>query len=951
LEENYRFRLPEGKYSRLRFQPIDQASAVVTLSNIRVSDQSGRVIREVAPSHLNALTPVERFEVSQNQVGLTAPVNGDPPFLSVEFVPPVVLKNYASASAKTLARRFFTSVLLFAIAGLLLPPVFISKTRAVARQGYIVLLAWVEARPMQGVLLVAAGAVVLSCYPVVFFGKSFLSPNNHSHAFLLYQDMPTVPGYTEAETDDPRGADMGSALWYSWPASVVESRAIFRDFELPLWNRYDSMGLPLLGQGQSMFGDPLHLLVLLGNGSPGLWDLKYLLAKVIFALTLGCCVLRLTKHLPSAAIVAATAPFIGFFAYRYSHPAFFTLSYAPLILLCWLSVTEAPGRKTALAWSALMILANWMVLTSGTVKEAYILLVALNGCGCVGLLFASQAPEKFWKLRQALTAQILFVLISAPVWLTFLRTLQASSTFYDAPEAYQLQPGIVIGLFDDIFYRQLNPNEFHLDPSLNFFVLSAILWLCFSHCERVYWRRLSGLLVTCVLSVAVVFGLIPRSAITHIPFLDRIHHVDNTFSCVAIVCLLVLAGCGIQAFWKDCETGRFRAIYPRFLLSLLGLFAICLATTSVVQRSTYLRISEHVPRSAFFWGYSLLLVLATALLPWMARRVMVRRRILELFSIGLLLILLHWRHGMHLQTPFDAYVMNPQQRIDLLSKSSGALKLIKDRSSEPSRTAGLGLNFSPGYGGAVGVEQIDSSDPLLNPYYRSLIDTFGIRLSFASSVEGVLGDDLVSNLPLLDMLNLRFYVGSTNKPNLAPSVTRTATADLNIYESSTAWPRAFFTDRLSPYASDRDFVSLLKRGDGKPFAAIPQSEWETKLELHPMRSDSFPSPERQVIAATDYVLTNNTTSFKISAPGPGTVVLTEPYIKDDFRLTLNGKPATYFRANSAFRGVFLPAAGQYRFSFSYWPAYLTVSLWISALGAALLAFWVISQWNLSRSGT
>src|SRR5436190_1600582 len=193
-----------------------------------------------------------------------------------------------------------------------------------------------------------------------------------------------------------------------------------------------------------------------------------------------------------------------------------------------------------------------------------------------------------------------------------------------------------------------------------------------------------------------------------------------------------------------------------------------------------------------------------------ARRVMIRRRILslELFSVGLLLVLLHWRHGMHLQTPFDAYVMNPQQRVDLLSESSEALKLIKARSSEPSRTAGLGLNFSPGYGGAVGVEQIDSSDPLLNPYYRSLIDTFGIRLPFASTAEGVLGDDLVSDLPLLDMLNLRFYVGFTNKPKLAPSVTRTATVDLDIYESATAWPRAFFADRLSPYASDRDFVSL-----------------------------------------------------------------------------------------------------------------------------------------------
>jgi hypothetical protein len=923
----------------------------VSLSNVRISDQSGRVIRQVAPSHITALTPVERFEVSQNEVGLTAAANGDRPVLSVELVPPVVLKNFATVSAKTLARRFLASVLLFAIAGFLVPPLFISKTSAVARQGYIVSAAWVEAHPMQGVLLVAAAAVVLSCYPIVFFGKSFLSPNNHSHSFLLYQEMPTVPGYTQVETDDPRGADMGSALWYSWPASVVESRALFRDFELPLWNRYNSMGLPLLGQGQSMLGDPLHILVLLGNASPGMWDLKYLLAKVIFGLTLGCCVLRLTKHWPSAVIVAATAPFIGFFAYRYSHPAFFTLCYAPSILLCWLSLTDAARRKAAIVWSGLMILANWMVLTSGTVKEAYILLLALNGCGCVGLLFASQAPEKFWKLRQAFVAQVLFVLISAPIWLTFLRTLQASSTFYDAPEAYQLQPGIVIGLFDDIFYRQLNPNEFHLDPSLNFFVLSAILWLCFSHRDRDHWRRLSGLLVTCLLSVAIVFGIVPRFLITHLPFLERIHHVDNTFSCVAIVCLLVLTGCGIQAFWEDCATGRFRAVYPRFLVSLLGLFAINLATTGVVQRSTYLRISEHVPKSAFFWGYSLLLVLATALLPWMARRVMVRRRILELFSVGLLLILLHWRHGMHLHTPFDAYVMNPQQRIDLLSKSSEALKFIKDHSSDPSRTAGLGLDFSPGYGGAVGVEQIDSSDPLLNPYYRSLIDTFGIKLPFASSMEGVLGDDLVSDLPLLNMLNLRFYVGSTNKPNLAPSVTRKATADLNIYQSGTAWPRAFFTDRLSPYGSDRDFVSLLRHGDGKPFAAIPQSEWETQPELRGLGTDSLPNPERQVVAATDYVLTNNTTSFKIAASRPGTVVLTEPYVKDDFRLTVNGRPATFFRVNSAFRGVFLRAAGEYRFSFSYWPAQLTLSLWISGLGAALLGVWAISQWKLSRSGT
>ena len=128
-------------------------------------------------------------------------------------------------------------------------------------------------------------------------------------------------------------------------------------------------------------------------------------------------------------------------------------------------------------------------------------------------------------------------------------------------------------------------------------------------------------------------------------------------------------------------------------------------------------------------------------------------------------------------------------------------------------------------------------------------------------------------------------------------------------------------------------------------------ELETHGELLPLVNDSSSPPTRQIIAATDYALTNNTTSFKITATGPGTVVLTEPYLKDDFQLTVNGKPAAYFRVNSAFRGVFVPAAGEYRFLFSYWPRHLTISLWISALGLAVLGFWTGREWKLSRRGT
>src|SRR5437773_552450 len=284
--------------------------------------------------------------------------------------------------------------------------------------------------PRQLCFVVATASVVLSCYPVVFFAKSFLSPNNHSGTFLLYGRMPTVPGYNDTTTDNEIGADLGAPMWYSWPTSVVESRALLKYHDLTLWNRFASTGVPLLGQGQSMLADPLHLLVLLTNGSAGWWDLKYVLAKFLFAFSIGLCVLTATKHAPAAAIMAASSPFIGFFCYRYAHPAFFSFCYAPLILLCWLKFIEAPRGARSATWLGAMAVANWMVMNSGTVKEAYVLLLAMNFCGLLCLLFTPSAGDKSVKLLQVLFLQATFVLIAMPIWLTFLRALKKSWTAY-----------------------------------------------------------------------------------------------------------------------------------------------------------------------------------------------------------------------------------------------------------------------------------------------------------------------------------------------------------------------------------------------------------------------------------------------------------------------------------------------------------------------------------------
>jgi hypothetical protein len=240
------------------------------------------------------------------------------------------------------------------------------------------------------------------------------------------------------------------------------------------------------------------------------------------------------------------------------------------------------------------------------------------------------------------------------------------------------------------------------------------------------------------------------------------------------------------------------------------------------------------------------------------------------------------------------------------------------------------------------VEQIDGPDPLLNKNYRALMGAAGIKLLFGSWRFGISHEFLGTNLPLLNMLNVRYFLGDAaaeSKPVL--SLNKIASLDLDVFESERVWPRAFFTDRLAVYKQEKEFIELLRKSDGTPFGGIPKEELSEQRELSRFTSGVAPSSGRKAIAATDYVLTNNTTSFKVHAPGPGVIVLTEAYVPGDFQARINGKPANYFRVNSAFKGLFVQEAGEYNVSFAYWPRYLTLSLWIAGAGLATLLGWLL----------
>ena len=848
----------------------------------------------------------------------------------VLFAQPIVLRSsLAAGTGQGIA--LFVALTLVLVLGLWRFAAPLEKARARARAALC--RGWERAcaRPVATLLATAAFAVVVSCYPVVFCGQSFVSPNNG--AACLYAGYPTLPGAPAGPIENPKFADIGAMLWAHLPYSVVEHEAIFRDRELPLRNRMNSCGVPLLGQGQSMIGDPLHWIPLTAGGAAWAWDVKFIVAKILFAFGIGLLVRAAVGRLGVAVVLAASSAFIGFFAYRFNHAAIFSLSYAPWILLAWLEIARAPAWRGAVRWVALLMVVNWMVLNSGTAKEASMLIVALNASGVLALALRRESrPALARKLALASAGLLIFLLLSAPCWLVFLDALRTAWTTYNVPHAYQIQPGLFLGLFDDLFARQTVARENHTNPSANFFVLLGILW------ALVHLRRLSAdrtflaLALAAVPAMALVFGVVPPGFLIRLPFIGNISHIDNTFSCVLLVLLFPLAGFGLRACRERMADAGWRGDWALTLLLLAACGAAFLGYVQSETRSpfTLLREAGPVTLSPFFRGYALALILAVALLPLIARRLLHARAftLTNVLLAALAVFALHFRHGMYGPTKFDAYVMNPRERVNLQAPSP-VLAHVKAHSVEPARVAGFGDVLTPGFNGVLGLECIGGPDALVNARYREFVDAAKLpviwdwRLIQRKDTTPVL-------LPFYELLNVRYFLGMPgDAPAAVAGLKRIGTRDLDLYENPGAWPRAFFTDTLAHYGTADDFAQMVWKGDRRPFAAMQEnSAGPTGLPSE--------AASRQIVAAGGYRLTANTTTFTVDAPASGVAVLTETFEEGNIRVTVDGAPAVCFRVNHAFCGVAIPQAGKFTVRFEYWPRHLTLALWLSAAGLALL---------------
>lgn len=904
----YRYMMPMGDLKSLRFDPVDGVG-IFNLSHAQIVDFKGKVVRAFSPADFKPFSDIARTEIRGDTLFVeTKPSGGDPVFELALHTP-----LHLSSDRRIWINEGLPVALPVFLFGLILgcPLVASFLHKRAIRLG-----SWLQQRPCTTIALAAVIGVAVQCHPILFLGRSFASPNNG--ALMLYGELPTLPGSQEYMYTNSMSSDTGALLFNHLYYPMMQKDALFHHGELPLWNRYSLGGMPMLGQGQSGFGDPLNFIPIFANGAAWAWDVRFLLARWLFAAAMAFTVWRFTRHLAAAVLVALCSAFVGYFTFRLNHPANFSVCYAPLILWAWAGLIHATTVRRQTGWLIALFVANAMVMASGTVKEAYMANVCMNLAG-VSLLFLLPAAQgQRWRiLGLATLTGAIFVLISAPGWISFLVALKHSWTVYDQPWALTLPTAQLIGFFDDLFYRQTNADESVVAPALNFVFLLGVLWWLVS--PRLWRTDRAGLALVLagLLPLTLAFGIIPPAWIVKIPFVANIYHIGNTFSCSLMVIAVVLAGCGFRdAFERSREDGwgiRFGAM---------------LAVIAGLLTAYFINTSGGFAKSPFFKGYLPALILGFAILPlafrWFARN----GRPGPLYvAVALGLPLLLWHHCQFGETFFNRYAFVPGLRCDLHAPSAG-VHFIDQQSREPGRRVGWGNSLFPAYNIALQWEGIYGVDTLRSRYYHELALEFDLKRVWVWDWANKAAD-APKLVPVHDLLNVDYYIADHAVPAREfAGLKLIKQLDLDVYQSPTAWPRAFFTDRLASYATTRDFAEQVYKGDGRPFATGQKGQ--TDLPDLPAELTG-----RTVRPATNYRLTSNNTTFVVDAPGPGIAVLTEAYYEHDFQVTVDGKPTPYFRVNHAFKGVSIPTAGRHEITFAYWPLYTTISLWLAAAGAVL----------------
>ena len=181
--------------------------------------------------------------------------------------------------------------------------------------------------------------------PLVISGKT-LYPAGQGRSIQFFNDNPSL----QSSIYNPAYLDNGATDWIEAPFNAMSNNAILYG-ELPLWNPYSSMGMPVLGNLNGATIAPLSFFLNFINSEQA-WNLMYV-ARLFFATLFSCLFLRKLGLGQLAAISGALL--FGFSGYSQLHLNMFHFNVdAMMPFLFWASLSYMWDRSKR-SWILLVV--------------------------------------------------------------------------------------------------------------------------------------------------------------------------------------------------------------------------------------------------------------------------------------------------------------------------------------------------------------------------------------------------------------------------------------------------------------------------------------------------------------------------------------------------------------------------------------------------------------------
>lgn len=725
-------------------------------------------------------------------------------------------------------------------------------------------------------------------------------------AIAIFPWSAVAPGLTPA---NPLPWDI-AFMFHPW---LVHAAREIAAGHFPLWNPHVFTGAPFFANPQTALLFPLTALAYVMPAATAI-----ALAAILKTATAGLGTYWFLRQLavtPWPALVAASGFMLSGVMAVWLHWTYANaIALAPVLL----AVTERLRRRadaTSVAWLAVCV----ALLAFAGYPQGAALATLLAGTWALVRARAAPQPRRFvlaWAAGVALGVAAAAVQI-----LPFLEYLSASAVAAYRQEYMWrlfLPPRAAIALLMPFYYGSPMGDDFWGPANFNELTTSVGLvpLVALPLALALAWRRagVRFFLAAAALAAVIVFG-VPGAGplLAEVPPLSMA--IPTRMASVLALALAVLGGLGLQAVLEvePATLARARRVARATFAGLVVVAFVFVAG----DFTTHARLAAQVPVGAQYVALVALLAVATVLVLGLVGHRGGTYRWLGLLGIQLAATL---PLAVTYNGVIDARLFYPEPP-PLVRHLQDAAQHERSRVLfRVFRAANLGVMF--------GLDEAGGYDGITPRRIDDLVDPEGSLDSLAS---GVLRVTAPLDSPALSLVGIRHVAVPANGKDAPPP-----------------WPLEWEGDGGRVYRNPRAArrVSLIYRAatcldEATTLARLGDAAFDPRREAIIAGCDGVPAvgPAGSAARADLQEYSAQRVTIRAETDAPGWLVLTDAWFPG-WRARVNGAEQPIWRANYAFRAVWLPA-GRHEVEFRYWPRPLTWGL--AASGAASLAiaalFW------------